>query len=137
MVDALAKVVYAAAMHQSFLFLGAIFGGLGVGLGAFGAHALKQTLEASGRTGTYETAVLYHLVHAVVLLVVGVWSLHEPQALVWLRRAGWAFSGGIVIFSGTLYVLCITGTKWLGAITPIGGLLLIAGWACLAIASSS
>lgn len=121
-------------MQHNFLAIGAITGGLGVALGAFGAHALKKLLTESGRVDTYETAVLYHLVHAVVLLVVGVWLLHAPDNA-WLPRAGWAMTAGIAIFSGSLYVLCLTGTRWLGAITPIGGALMIGGWVCLALAA--
>jgi uncharacterized membrane protein YgdD (TMEM256/DUF423 family) len=122
-------------MQQPFLVIGAVFGALGVGIGPFGAHALKSMLAASGRSATYETAVHYHLIHTVVLLIVGVWALQAGPALPWLTRAGWSFAAGTVIFSGSLYVLCLTGAKWLGAITPIGGLLLIAGWLCLAAAA--
>jgi uncharacterized membrane protein YgdD (TMEM256/DUF423 family) len=99
----------------------ASFGFLAVALGAFGAHGLKDLLQTHDRVGTWETAVLYHLAHAVVLLIV---ALARPQA-VWAFRC---FAAGILVFSGTLYLLCLTQWNWLGAITPIGGLLLLAGW---------
>jgi len=100
------------------LVLVAALGFSGVALGAFGAHALKPTLAALGTTAIWETAVLYHLVHAVACL----WaSGHRRLSLVL-----WAL--GVVIFSGSLYVLSLTGVRWLGAITPVGGLFLLAGW---------
>ena len=120
-------------MHHPFLVLGAALGATGVGLGAFGAHALKAMLEESGRLGTWETAVLYHLVHALALIAVAAFALHAPDNGM-LRAAGWCFFAGSAVFSGSLYVLCLTGTKWLGAITPIGGLLMIGGWICLLLA---
>jgi len=123
-------------MSQPFVLIGAILGGLGVALGAFGAHALKATLEQSGRVSTWETAAKYQLVHAVALLVVGMLAMRAPDASAWLGRAGWSMTAGTLIFSGSLYVLCATGARWLGAITPIGGTLLIAGWAMLAFAAS-
>jgi uncharacterized membrane protein YgdD (TMEM256/DUF423 family) len=101
-----------------------LLGFLAVALGAFGAHALKGVLQAHGREATWETAVLYHLVHAVVLLFVA----HGRPRAVWPFRC---FTAGILIFSGSLYVLCLTGQTWLGAVTPVGGLCLLAGWATL------
>ncbi len=123
-------------MQHPFLVIGSVLGALGVGLGAFGAHGLKKLLNETDRLATFETAVKYHLVHAVVLLVVGVLAMRETGADAWLHRAGWSFVAGTLIFSGTLYVLCVTGVRWLGAVTPIGGLLLIAGWVCLTIAAT-
>ncbi len=108
------------------LHFAAIIGFLGVALGAFGAHGFKAILERNGRIETWETAVLYHLVHAAVLVAL---SQREPVSKV----AFWLFASGIVIFSGTLYALALTNLKWLGAITPIGGLCLLAGWLTLAI----
>lgn len=102
----------------------ATLGFLAVALGAFGAHGLKPRLEAAGRMDTWETAVLYHLVHAVVLLVL---ALARPAA-VWAFRA---FAAGVAVFSGSLYLLCLSGWTWLGAVTPLGGLFLLAGWALL------
>jgi uncharacterized membrane protein YgdD (TMEM256/DUF423 family) len=81
--------------------------------------------------GVFETAVQYHFYHALALLAVGVIALNQPQTAM-LKSAGWLFLIGTVIFSGSLYVLAITGTKWLGAVTPLGGLAFIAGWGCLA-----
>lgn len=104
--------------------IAAVLGFLAVALGAFGAHGLKSVLEVHGRVGTWETAVLYHMVHAVVLLVI---ALAHPRA-VWAFRC---FTTGILIFSGTLYALCLTEYTRLGMITPIGGLFLLAGWGCL------
>lgn len=106
--------------------IAAVFGFAAVALGAFGAHGLKPTLEANNTLATWETGALYHLVHSAVLLFV---AGREPIS-VWAWRL---FALGMLIFSGTLYVLAITNIKWLGAITPIGGVCLIAGWLVLAI----
>ncbi len=105
--------------------LAAITGFLGVALGAFGAHGLDATLVANERVDTWKTAVLYHLVHAVVLLVVGVF----PKAS---RVAAPSFLIGVVLFSGSLYVLSLTNEIWLGAVTPFGGVAFLVGWAALA-----
>ncbi|MCC6354592.1 MAG: DUF423 domain-containing protein [Verrucomicrobiae bacterium] len=105
--------------------ISAVFGFLAVALGAFGAHGLKAVLAEHGTTAIWQTAVLYHLVHAVVAWAV---AAREP-----LRRLPWwSFVAGITIFSGTLYVLAVTGIRWLGAITPLGGVALLVGWAALA-----
>ncbi len=106
------------------LRVAAVFGFLAVAIGAFGAHGLKGTLEANGTLEVWKTGSLYHLIHAVVLLVVAQRTV-VPRAVVWL------FAAGIMVFSGTLYVLAITNLKWLGAITPLGGLALLAGWLSL------
>lgn len=108
------------------LRLAALAGFLAVALGAFGAHGLRATLEATGRLANWETAVLYHLVHAVVLLVL---ALRPTVA----RLPFLLFGVGIVVFSGSLYVLALTNLKWLGAITPLGGFGLLGGWLWLAI----
>jgi uncharacterized membrane protein YgdD (TMEM256/DUF423 family) len=112
---------------NSLLFrVAAAFCFLGVALGAFGAHALKGTLEANHTTEIWKTAVLYHFIHALALLVLA--------ALPTLNRvAGSLFVAGIVIFSGSLYLLALTNVKWLGAITPLGGLCFLAGWVSLAV----
>ncbi|MDJ1498055.1 DUF423 domain-containing protein [Cytophagaceae bacterium DM2B3-1] len=116
---------------QKFLLLsGAILGGLGVGLGAFGAHALKPMLEASQRLDTYETAVKYQFYHAFALLITGLLAYRIESRL--LTYAGYSFLGGTLIFSGSLYILCLSGVRWLGAITPIGGVLMIIGWVLVA-----
>ncbi|CCH55496.1 protein of unknown function DUF423 [Fibrisoma limi BUZ 3] len=117
-----------------FIQAGAILGLLGVALGAFGAHALRATLEASGRSDTFETAVKYQFYHALALLAVGILMQvfsANPAAMRLLNWAGYSFLGGVLIFSGSLYILCFTGVTWLGAITPIGGVFMIAGWALL------
>jgi uncharacterized membrane protein YgdD (TMEM256/DUF423 family) len=99
----------------------AAFGALAVALGAFGAHALKELLERNQRLDTWETAVLYHLLHAVAWFAL---ALH-PRAG---KAPALCFALGILIFSGSLYILSITNIRWLGAITPLGGLAFIAGW---------
>lgn len=101
--------------------LAAILGLTGVALGAFGAHGLKDILAANGTAAIWQTAVLYHLVHAVSSL----WAAERRPAVAWL----WA--AGVVVFSGSLYTLALTNIRWLGAITPIGGLLFLIGWALL------
>lgn len=119
-------------MHKIFLLAGSLFAGLGVMIGAFGAHALKVTLERTQRLETFETAVKYQFYHAIALLALGLLLFHIQHRL--LQFAGYSFIGGIIVFSGSLYILSLTGLKWLGAITPIGGLLFIAGWLFLFIA---
>ncbi len=101
--------------------LAAILGFTGVAFGAFGAHALKVTLSANETTAVWQTAVLYHLVHAVASL----WASDRNPVVVRI----WA--AGILFFSGSLYALALTNVKWLGAITPIGGILFLVGWAML------
>jgi uncharacterized membrane protein YgdD (TMEM256/DUF423 family) len=101
-----------------------LLGALGVGLGAFGAHGLKQILEAHQTAAIWQTASLYHLLHSVALLAV---CSREQVS----QRCFWCFTTGILIFSGSLYTLAVTNVRWLGAITPVGGLLLIAGWLLL------
>jgi uncharacterized membrane protein YgdD (TMEM256/DUF423 family) len=106
--------------------IAAALGLIGVGLGAFGAHGLKETLAASGRLETWQTAVLYQLVHAVAMLAL---ALRTPLA----RGPFTWFLIGIIIFSGSLYLLSVTGVRWLGAITPIGGVAFLVGWAWLLV----
>ena len=105
--------------------LAALAGFLAVALGAFGAHGLKAVLEQNGTLAVWQTAALYHLVHAVVLLVLA--TRAEVARLPFML-----FGAGIAIFSGSLYALAVTNVKWLGAITPLGGLCLLAGWLALA-----
>jgi uncharacterized membrane protein YgdD (TMEM256/DUF423 family) len=107
----------------------ALFGALAVGLGAFGAHGLADLLAAHDRVETWKTAAFYHLVHTVVLLLLA--TRREWAPLAWSF-----FASGIFIFSGSLYLLCLTDMGWLGAVTPLGGLLLIAGWISLAFKAS-
>ncbi|QNE38717.1 DUF423 domain-containing protein [Hymenobacter sp. NBH84] len=116
------------------LQLAALLGALGVGIGAFGAHGLRAMLEATGRFDTFETAVRYQFYHTLSLLAVGVLLYVRPELRLLGTTAG-LWLGGILIFSGSLYVLCFTGIKWLGAVTPLGGLLFIAGWITLLLAA--
>jgi uncharacterized membrane protein YgdD (TMEM256/DUF423 family) len=97
-----------------------------VALGAFGAHALKATLQTSGMLDAWNKAVLYHFLHAIALMAL---ALHGAE-----NRAAWfLLAAGILLFSGSLYAMALTNTRWLGAITPIGGLCFLAGWAWLVI----
>lgn len=116
-------------MQKLFLILGSLFGGLAVMIGAFGAHALKQILETSNRVETFETAVKYQFYHALALVLLGILMFNLKHKL--FDYAGYSFIIGTLIFSGSLYLLCATGYTKLGMITPIGGLLLIAGWVFL------
>lgn len=119
-------------MAKLFITLGALSGMLAVVFGAFGAHGLRNRLDAY-LMGVFETAVQYHFYHALAMLAVGAIALSQPQTVM-LKSAGWLFLTGTLVFSGSLYLLALTGTKWLGAVTPLGGLAFIAGWACLAAA---
>lgn len=119
-------------MFKLFVSLGSINALIAVTLGAFGAHSLKGRLSAD-MLAIFETGVQYHFYHALGLLAVGVIAAHLPESG-FLRWSGWLMFIGIIIFSGSLYVLAITGIKWLGAITPIGGTAFIAAWVMLAIA---
>src|SRR5438034_1042032 len=121
-------------MHKFYLISGSVFGGLGVVLGAFGAHGLKQ-LVGPETVGTFQTGVQYQMYHAFALLVVGILYERLPHSL--LNWAGGLFIGGIILFSGSLYLLAAlkaankVGLGGVGIITPIGGLLFIAGWILL------
>lgn len=117
-------------MAKLFITLASLSAMLAVVFGAFGAHALKGRLDDYA-LGIFETAVQYHFNHSLALLAVGVIAISQPQTVL-LKSSGWLFLLGISIFSGSLYLLSITGVRWLGAVTPLGGLALIAGWACLA-----
>lgn len=117
-------------MTNIFLPIGALAGMLAVVFGAFGAHALRNRLDDYA-LGVFETAVQYHFYHALALVAVGLLALQQPQTVL-LRSSGWLFLLGLLLFSGSLYLLALTGTRWLGAVTPLGGLAFIAGWACLA-----
>ena len=108
------------------LRLAAIMGFLGVALGAFGAHALKDTLTANDHLATWKTAVLYHLIHALALMFLGLFPVLS-------RVAAWSFLIGIVLFSGSLYLLSLSDVSKLGMITPLGGLAFLVGWAALVI----
>lgn len=119
-------------VDRLFVALGAISGGLGVALGAFGAHGLRSRLTAD-LLSTFETGVRYQMYHALALLLVAWAATRWPGTLT--TGAGWLFVTGTVIFSGSLYLLAFTGARWLGTITPLGGVAFIAGWACLALAA--
>lgn len=113
-------------LQKKLIFIGALLGGLSVVLGAFGAHALKQILSAHGRTDTYELAVRYQFYHTLALLIMAalIDKLNES-------KASWAallMTSGTIVFSGSLYILALSGKTIWGAVTPIGGVLLIAGW---------
>ena len=119
------------AMDRTFLLIGAVLGFLGVALGAFAAHALKSRLSAE-MLAVFETGVRYQMYHAFAVLIVAAAIGHIGNARL-LVIAGWFFFAGTLLFSGSLYVLALSGVGLLGAITPIGGLLFLIGWACLAV----
>jgi len=121
-------------MQGAFLRIGAAFGLIGVAAGAFGAHALRGRLTPAD-LAIFETAVRYQMIHALALLAVGIAAARWPERG-W-TLAAWAFTAGVLVFSGTLYLLALTGIGWLGAITPIGGLCLMAGWALVIRAAGS
>ena len=112
---------------KTILLIAGISGALSVGIGAFGAHSLEGLLIKNGRLDTFETAVAYHFYHSLGLLGLGILRLIKPD---WngLKLAAWGMFLGILIFSGSLYLLSLTGITWLGAITPIGGVGFILGW---------
>ncbi len=122
-------------MNQLFFLTGSLSGGLAVALGAFGAHALRARLTPELLT-TFETGVRYQMYHALALLAVALAMTRVPASGL-LGAAGWLFVAGTLLFSGSLYLLCLTGRRWLGAVTPFGGLAFIAGWVCLALAALS
>jgi uncharacterized membrane protein YgdD (TMEM256/DUF423 family) len=117
-------------MERRFFTMGAVFGFLAVALGAFGAHALRDHLAPSEQV-TYETAVRYQMYHALALLAVA-WATSQWPAAWTLRVAGWLFVVGILLFSGSLYALVLSGHRMLGAVTPLGGLAFLLAWALLA-----
>ena len=119
-------------MDRTFLLAGAVAGLIAVGFGAFGAHGLRGRLTPE-MLAVFETGVRYHMYHALALLLTAALIPHVQSKS--MAAAGWLFIAGIVLFSGSLYLLAVTGVTILGAITPIGGVAFLAGWACLAIAS--
>ncbi len=119
-------------MSRVFLAIAAIFGGLSVAAGAFGAHALKERLSERSLE-IFETAARYQMYHALALLLVALLLTQEEFPQPMLVASGWTFVIGILIFSGSLYALSLTDIKVLGAITPLGGAAFIAGWGALAI----
>jgi uncharacterized membrane protein YgdD (TMEM256/DUF423 family) len=119
-------------MHRTFWTLGCVFGFLAVAAGAFGAHALRARLGPE-MLAVWETAARYQMYHALAVLAVALAAPRWPAGA-W-SAAGWLFTVGIAVFCGSLYLLAFTGTRWLGAITPIGGLCFLAGWVALALAA--
>lgn len=117
-------------MERVLAVCGALSAGMGVAAGAFGAHALKTRLGAE-LVSVFETGARYQLYHGLALLVVALAWTRWPTPPV--RAAGWLFLAGTALFSGSLYALALTGTRWLGAVTPLGGLCFLAGWLSLAI----
>ncbi|HEY7768941.1 DUF423 domain-containing protein [Longimicrobium sp.] len=118
-------------MNRTFWILGCTFALLAVGAGAFGAHALRARLTPD-LLAVWETAARYQMYHALALLVVA-FAVGRAAGGGW-ALAGWLFTAGIVVFSGSLYVLALSGVRWLGAITPLGGLCFLAGWVALLLA---
>ena len=113
------------------LMIGSTYGLVAVGLGAFGAHALRSRLSDSSQH-SWETAVLYQLVDAVVLVALALWLQTQSRVLL-AEWAGWLFAGGVVLFSGSIYLLVLTGARWAGPVTPLGGLLFLGGWLLLIV----
>ncbi len=118
----------------SFLIVGAVYGFFAVALGAFGAHGLKSRV-AEAALGWWQTGVHYHGLHALALLAVGLLALHLPDSRL-LRGAGWAFTVGVALFAGSLYLLTLGAPRWMGSVTPVGGVLLLIGWGLLAAAAT-
>ncbi|MEW5975307.1 MAG: DUF423 domain-containing protein [Acidobacteriota bacterium] len=116
-------------MSRFWFLVGSLMAGLGVAAGAFGAHALKQRLSPD-LLQVFETGVRYQLIHALALLALGLAADRWPTLN--LSLVGWLFLAGILLFSGSLYLLCLSGIRALGAITPLGGTAFLAGWALLA-----
>ena len=113
---------------MNYLMIGAISACLVIILGAFGAHALTEKLDDYGKS-IYNKAVLYHMFHSIAILILGLIDRIQPE--IQLSLVGWSFLFGIILFSGSLYILAITGIKPLGMITPIGGIFFIIGWILL------
>lgn len=120
-------------MTSTFALIGALFGAVSVGLGAFGAHGLKGRVDER-MIEVWATAAQYNMTHALALIAVA-WVASRSQHVA-TQVAGWAFVAGIVLFSGSLYAMVLTGQRKLGAITPIGGVAFIVGWLALAFAAS-
>ena len=116
---------------QTLLLLAAFFGATGVAIGAFGAHGLSSVLEANGRADTFQTGTIYHLVHAVALLGIALLaSQYDSQMVLY---AGYAIVAGILLFSGSLYILSIFDMPIMGAVAPLGGTAFIIGWVLLGV----
>lgn len=120
-------------MTRIFLAIASTLGGISVILGAFASHALKDRLSDKA-LAIWETGTKYQMYHALALIAIALLIARFPNSRLFVV-AGYAFISGVVIFSGSLYALSLSGVKWLGAITPLGGVALIIGWACLAVAA--
>jgi uncharacterized membrane protein YgdD (TMEM256/DUF423 family) len=120
-------------MERLFFILGSLSGGLAVALGAFGAHVLEGRLAAD-LLANFETGARYQMYHALALLAVA-WAVGRGAGSSLPVAAGWAFVAGSVLFSGSLYLMALTGWRWLGAVTPLGGVAFVAGWLCLLLAA--
>jgi uncharacterized membrane protein YgdD (TMEM256/DUF423 family) len=118
-------------MERTFVFLGALSGAIGVGAGAFGAHALRERLEPR-MLEVFETGARYQMYHAIALIAVAWVASRWPGSL--STAAGWLFIAGTVLFSGSLYALALSNVRILGAVTPLGGVCFMAGWVCIALA---
>jgi uncharacterized membrane protein YgdD (TMEM256/DUF423 family) len=118
-------------MDRTFLFIGSALGFIGVALGAFGAHVLESRLSAK-MLAIFETGARYQMYHAFAVLIVAAAIGHLGSARL-LTVAGWSFTVGVLLFSGSLYALALTDIGRFGAVTPFGGLLFLLGWACLAL----
>ena len=121
-------------MHRTFFILGCASAFLGVAAGAFGAHGLRGRIDA-GMLAVFETGVRYQMYHAFALIAAA-WAFSRWPGRT-ARAAGWLFCAGTLIFSGSLYLLSLTGVRALGAVTPVGGLAFLAGWVCLAAAAKN
>jgi uncharacterized membrane protein YgdD (TMEM256/DUF423 family) len=119
----------------AWIRVGAVIGFLAVALGAFGAHSLKDRLEAGKMTAVYQTGASYQMVHALAITAVGLLGVAGVRNKA-LSVAGWAFLAGVILFSGSLYALAISGVTKLGMVTPFGGLAFLAGWAALAVGAT-
>ena len=127
---------FRAMKTRSMLLTAGLLGASGVALGAFGAHALREQLMAQGTRGTWDTAVHYHLLHAAVVFAAAAWARGDQGNIA--RRLTWAarcWTAGVVLFSGSLYGLALGGPRWLGPITPLGGVAFLAGWGCVVAAA--
>jgi uncharacterized membrane protein YgdD (TMEM256/DUF423 family) len=120
------------SMERTFFIIGSILAGLAVATGAFGAHGLQKMVTPE-RLETWDKAVRYQMYHALALLILAWALMHWPEQAKLLATGGWLFLAGSVLFSGSLYILVVSGITWLGAITPLGGVAYIAGWLCLVI----
>ena len=120
-------------MNSVWIIIGAISGFITVGIGAFGAHGLKEILQNNQTTNIYNKAVLYQMFHSIAILIIGLLEMYTEKSIF---LSGLFLTLGILIFSGSLYILSITNLKWIGAITPIGGFCFLIGWIILVLFAS-